>query len=329
MKYSFEETKVKSFEIENDRSTLLKKLNLNCEELDASDNALFTVFCKSNIRNICYYKGKIAKENLYRKLYFWATGLLVLAIPIFIYTFTDSKVSADLGTMLSAASYGIAAITSILGLHKLITSRIEKRKFRSIFHQAKVDLMNILFELEEEHVIVVEDEALSKYDRLVTQELRNDLKSGIKQSRIIVNRETKLFFDLSASPAFDLSAALTSSANTAKSLFSSLQSKRFESQMEWLKEEEKEKRAEEKLLKKEVAKSETSLSIAIMKIKRLIDKENRLTEQINSLEGVVGKEEELNSLIKQLESSEQELENLEMQYDELEIRLEHANDALA
>ncbi len=335
MEFSFEsEDKYSEKDSYND---IITNLNLS-PEVGKRNKALLKALCNTNIRNIFYYREKIKTENFWRYVYGSITLLFVVGIPFFIYLVTDNA-AGGINLFRSTGSLVVTFVASLLAFHKLISSWIEKRKYRSLFHQAKVDLMNIVFGLVEDHQwqdnSTEGENTKSETYRFVTPGLKEDLISAIRRSREIVNNETRQFFEMSASPSFDLSAALTSSATTAKSLFTSFQSKKFEAEMNYLMEEEKEKREKVKALREASEKNEIDLRIISRKLKKLLEKENDLNDQIDNIElteesdRTPQQNENFLKYTEQLEAIESELEELEDKYDELEITMELTQEKLS
>jgi len=326
MKFSFENNN-NDYSAETSYREIIENLNLS-DHVGKRNQNLIKALCGTNIRNIFYYREKIKTENLWRNIYAGISVVLVIGIPLFIFHqtyYTEQK----LDLLQYKEGFVIALVGSLLGFHKLISSWIEKRKFRSHFHQAKVDLTNIIYTLIEDHQWQddLAEEENSQEFHYVTPELQEALILGIKKSRETVDAETKQFFELSASPAFDISAVLSSSAATAQSLFTSFKSKKFEAEMNYLLEEDKEKRAEEKERKKATAKNEMDIQIISRKLKRLLDKENELNDRIDLIDAIEKskrtehEQKMLDKYLEKLEALEAEMDSLEDQYGELEIKM--------
>ncbi|NRA12663.1 MAG: hypothetical protein HRT57_11970, partial [Crocinitomicaceae bacterium] len=260
----------------------------------------------------------------------------VAGTPLFIYGatalvtgFAEEYDSFNPDVYQSTTGLVTALIASVLGVHSLVSTWIDKRKFRSVFNAARVDLMNIHFALQDEHAVPDQTSESVQTVGVVTEELRDDLKAAIQESRKIVNIESQKYFELDAAPSFDVSSILTSSASTAKSLFNSFKSKRFANNMERLEAEEAEKYAEKKEIKKEIKKNELTMQLVVMKIGKTISKETKLLARIDDLEKIPEKAVELKLAEKDLVKLEDDLDKLELQYDELVIQIEATKEELA
>ncbi|MEQ9188511.1 MAG: hypothetical protein RLP15_12310, partial [Cryomorphaceae bacterium] len=309
---------------------LRDNLNLS-NKIGKRHTNLMLAFCDTNIRNIYYYEKKIKNENNWRDAYSVLSILLVIGIPIAIFVFTDSTAkNIEIGgiqILRSTESMIIALSAAVLGFHKVISSWIEKRKFRAQFLQAKVDLMNITYNLVEDHRWIDDDQVKNDKDHhYVTEELQDALTKGIKDSRSVVDKEAKNYFELSANPAFDLASTLSNATTTAASLFNGLKSKRFEAEMRYLEEEEKEQRTAEKERKKEEAKNELDYHLLSRKLIRLSAKEAELNEKYVPLQLKEIKNEqdkkEIDEIKEQLALLEAEVEPIEEKLEELEIKMQ-------
>jgi len=312
---------------------LIKKLRLIKPKKWSYEHGLIEAFCNTNIRNIDYYRKKIFWETFWRKVYQILTYVLTIGIPILIIAQTENiadhlKGLDSLGSAGKTGGFLTAAIGSIIGFHKLVTLSIEKRRVRGIFHKAKADLMNILFEIIDDAAYRAQD-VYDDHDeeREFSDEIIQALYLGVQKSRTIVNDETQKYFELVDSLSYDISSVLTGAANTARSLFSSYKSKKFEFEMNYLLEEEKERRSKEKAMKEATETNEINLSILSRKLKKLTERENTILENIEVLEqGEVTEQSQLKleKYQDQLEKCEQELDEIEDQYEELDVKIEHA-----
>ena len=126
-------------------------------------------------------------------------------------------------------------LTSLFAVHHVVSQWASKRKFRAHFHQAKMDLMEIHYALEEN----------SKSDFDIGPERFNEagliaaLTAAAKECRAIVNAETKTYFEMSAEPTVQIGTIFSSSMNTANSLIGAFSSKRYTREVEQLRREVK------------------------------------------------------------------------------------------
>ncbi|SMD31788.1 hypothetical protein SAMN04488029_0125 [Reichenbachiella faecimaris] len=215
--------------------------------LAIKDKELIRSFCHENIMNILWYKYKIVDEETYRERYNLITLILIVAIPFAIWGTTEFVNYRDWETGQQITSIVTVVLTFIFAIHKWLTAWIEKRNFISSFNQAKIDLSNVLFRIENEH----RGFALDGSGQALTATFRTALSQGIQESKKILQEETKNYFEKLANPGFDLSGAIISSATSAKQVFSQLKAERFQVE-EWKKEsQEKEKKETAKKEEKE------------------------------------------------------------------------------
>ncbi|MEP3387020.1 MAG: hypothetical protein ABJO02_02475 [Reichenbachiella sp.] len=271
------------------------------------DKELIRSFCHENIMNIIWYKLKIAEEQKYRKRYNLVTLLLIAAIPFAIYGTTEFVNYRDWQTGQQITSIVTVVLTFIFAIHKWLTAWIEKRNFVSSFNQAKVDLSNILFRIENEHRGV----ALDASEQALLPSFRSALRNGIQDSKMVLQEDTKNYFEKLANPGFDLSSAITSSSTSAKQVLSQLKAESFKVE-EWKKEsQEKEKKEAAKKEEKETLIFNTRKAILVERVKyqaiqeKIIDlsadEADLLEAQVNSSLSAEDKKK-LSSIQKQLES---------------------------
>ncbi len=185
-----------------------------------------------------------------------------------IFIVTDLDMFQNLRGLGAVSGWTVAILGSFLGVHKCVSQWIDAQKFRSNFHQAKVDLMNNLYQLIEDYAGTAIAEGFEAADDSVfTETFVQALKSGVKESRKIVNEESKKYFEMVSSPSFDLSSALTSSAGTAQSLFQSYKSRRFN--LEQLEQEAAEDRQEHRNSQKELNVTNAKIYSKEMRLERM------------------------------------------------------------
>lgn len=263
------------------RRLKISKEDLGEEQLTESDKELLSTFCANTFRNIAYYDRKIQEETANRRKYGrWTVALLVL-IPLVIFVVTSEKFGDKVSELQSISGWTIAIIGSVLGVHKFISQWIDAQKFRTNFHQAKVELLNQLYELIEDFSGAAVAEGFeSEEDSIFTEEFIHALKSGIRESRKIVNEESKKYFEMAASPSFDLASGLTSSAGTAQSLFQSYKSRRFN--LEQLEKEAAEDRQEYRDSQKELNVSNAKIYAQQMRLERMEIERRKLAQLLDS-----------------------------------------------
>jgi len=141
----------RAFRNTHDKRALLLKLDViqSEEEFDTlklsdQETEALNRFVNGNIANIQWYQNRIAKENRLRIIYASITVFFLLAVPALTLILTLKAKDLGFGNAEMITSVLTVLLTSILGIHKLISSWMEKRKYRSLFFQAKTKLQGIL-----------------------------------------------------------------------------------------------------------------------------------------------------------------------------------------
>ncbi len=300
-------------------------------KLEEKQGMLLKNFVRNNIRNISWYQLKIARENKLRWFYAVITAIFVFGVPIVIgYVTLNADELHYKGAEVVGTSLTVL-LASVIGVHKLISSWMEKRKYRSHFFQAKTDLQNLLFALEEKmedlkadaDIIEVpssttDEKKEVKINFTLTEEMEEELKLRIKESRKIVQAETKLFFEMSAVSTFDLGSILSQSGETAKTIFNTFKSNSFD--LEKKKQAEKNAAQAEEDKRKNRIQAEIEVKSNALKLKRLTEKEALLLDKYYTLKGTVGytDKSELALMKKDISNLQEQIENLEIE----EIRLQ-------
>ena len=314
--YDFEDNTFSS-KIDGILAVFLKKFKLEGVEILDDEELLFRNFCKENIANISWYKKALGQENKYRYLYSALSVALIIFVPVFIFFNTTFIPDYNVGNITYAQSLTgsiTVIITLVLALHKLMTSWIEKRKFSSLFHQAQVDLMNILYKLESDYLYTAKVKAsFSDESNIVNDQFLIDIEASIEQSRAIVAKETNEYFKMRGNPAFDLSETLKSSAISAKDLIGRFKNKNLD--IEAMKEEAKEMKKKQEELTDTLANEEMNLDVKLQKLERLANKEGVICAQLEKLESLATPTDEqklkIETLNEQYEALQTEAETLE------------------
>lgn len=273
-KFTFEqaaEHESNANDLANNFAELKRRLKLTQEDgdqMNAEEVELMKSFCSNNIRNISYYEGRIAKENKKRFWYSVGTMVLLVVIPLSVFLITYLFTKETLDGLETTTGLVTTVLAVVLGLHKFVSEWLDARKFRSIFHQAKVDLQNVLYALIEDNA---SQSIAQGYDRepnsILSEQLVQALKDAIRRSREIVNTEAKAYFELSASPSFDLSGTLSSASSSAKDLFNGFKSKRFKDEM--LAAEARESGTEWRTAQKDLVKKSAEMKVIDRRLERL------------------------------------------------------------
>jgi len=331
---------------ETDKKNKDATLRSYLSKMNSHESQLLQTFYKNNIRNILWYELKIKQENAYRLLYATVTAIFVFGVPIVIGYVTffakdlDYSATEFIGTSLTVL------LASIIGVHKMISSWMEKRKYRSHFFQAKTDLQDILFALVERfnELVVIDDEIETQQsegspigtdnsDTQVTEathkpaksavklnytlsgEMIDELENAINESRKIVRKETKAFFEMSATTTFDLGNILTQSGETAKNIVSTFRSHSYD--LDKKKEAAEKAKADKSKAHEAQLNREIGLKTISIKLERLSQKEMVLLEKWQKLQDAelnAEQKTELKEIEKQIDLVQGEIESLEIEF---------------
>lgn len=212
-------------------------------------------------------------------------------------------------------------LTSLFAVHQVISQWTGKRKFRAHFHQTQTDLMNIHFELE---ALAQSNFSLGDPENYDFEGLKEALHSATNRCRVLVREETRKYFELSASPAVELGGIFSSSMTTANSLVNAFSSKKYSSELERLRSSVKEYETAQKNLDVELQKSIIEEKTAVLKLKKLLDRQDRLEEELAELE-ILNKAQDKD----RMKLLSERLKSLEEQIDDLEIVIEDAQEKVA
>lgn len=172
----------KFLHVQGNRTAKRKIEGVEWERLESDEKRLIDEFCYANIHNIQYYTDKLKKERLYLFVYFCLTFALLIGMPILIYNNSD-------GTTLELSGSIAALGSSLFALHKFASDWVDRRNYKSLFNEARVDLKNILFRVHENYdgrATILADGSLSKNGGYLTHAFETSLRQAIKESRALV-----------------------------------------------------------------------------------------------------------------------------------------------
>ncbi|MFT6499914.1 MAG: hypothetical protein ACJASQ_000021 [Crocinitomicaceae bacterium] len=318
VEFSFDKGKTLTKELRSqlkyDIDVFKSKLSLGANpNLSADDESLIKSFASNNLRNISYYEYRIVEETKLQNRYNrWTVGLAI-AIPVLIFsaTLAAGYFAKDNFNMIDVVTGSVTVLlASTLGAHKLITSWIEKRKYRASFHQAKVDLLNILFELINEY----EDKALGQksfanigHEGNLSDDFVVALKKSIRLSREVVDTEAQNFFKITGAPSFDLSSTLETSMSSAKNLVKGLKSRN--SDTDRLRKEHQTLQERKEKIEDLVQESQSDLVGKEAELDRLNKKEEWICGRIDALESINNPTPEQEAKIAELEVTHEKIED--------------------
>ena len=294
--YTFEEGYNRRIKIPEQ---FISNKKLFCDHLGIDKNAKFSkeekivldAFFRDNIYNIVWYRKRIKKENRAVNWYFGFTLLVLLGVPFLIFMTTlgawsDNVSVKNLGSMEKIGSGITVMVSALLALHKFTSTWIDRRKFSAQFHQAGVELKDILYELQGNYF---GNAALGEksFTSLQRQHYFGDdffiaLKQATKLSEAVVDAETTAFFEKKANPSFDIAGIWRSSASAAAEAFGSFKSGTWK--IEELREKVKSQRQTNAETKNEIEKKEQQRQVAMMKLQRMGKQEETLSLQMDELE---------------------------------------------
>lgn len=302
-----------------------KKLGLD-KECPRDIDELIEVFGRTNIRNVWYYKKRIKKETKIRDLYAIITAVIAAGMPIFIFLYTNNVISLSKNNLEGLEAFGsvlAALITSVLGMHQLISSWTEKRQYRALFHQAKVDLMQILFELEERIYV----DMINPKGKIDVLQLEAELKNAVRMSREIVSNETRQYFEISSSPVVNLTDIFSSSSSAASELIGNFRSKRYSSKLDELKRAQVKQQERREQYRDELSLARIQRKSAIKKMKRLRSRFSYIEDEIDELE-LIGDNELTPIQEKRLLKLQDRKDELEAEIDSLSIEIDTLSDTI-
>lgn len=224
--------------LEKNRTILEDRLNLDPDDLKNSNinykvNSLLQIFHG----NIEWYQRRIKKERFWLRAYNVSTILLIILIPVSILLITEILSQSRLinvNTIQFYSSLFIAFLTSLFGLHRVITSWIGKRKLLSVFHEASSRLKARFYQFED---VWNSKRPIFKYGSSeVKEEFDSTVENVITVGRKIANDERSKYFQFIENPGIDLGNIFTNAFKDATSVFNNFQSRRLGKNLEELKE---------------------------------------------------------------------------------------------
>ena len=278
--YKFQKEKDEKFKklLDNQILTFCKRISIQEQynKMPDADKRLLYVLGYENIMNIIWYKNHIWKEQLWRVLYFSISLTLLLALPIVIWCITFKFIPnldnpKAIGTGETIIAILSIILTSILAIHKFISSWLEKRKFLSQFYQTFTELKNILFRIENDWK---DGKAIDVSTNELSDDFKISLNQAISDSRKLVAIETKQYFETLSYPNIDISSLLSNSSTSAISLITNFKSKKLD--LEKLRKEVEFKQDAIKQTLLEIKNLEIEVKIKKEKVAALeIDKDNK------------------------------------------------------
>lgn len=171
--------------------------------------------------NIEWYVKRLAREQMWRRIFIVASILLLPTIPLLIWRLGYIDAGAGAGSTSSTGSTSsgnttavqiTAMITGILAIHKAIAAWLDKRQLFSLFWRASAELKEILYSLEQTW------QGQAHIDGELRPEFLEAVNAGIKQARQIIHDERQNFYELYRYPSFDVFHKLNEAFSQARTL---------------------------------------------------------------------------------------------------------------
>lgn len=206
MGYSFhgETSEEERKERDKNRDVFLEAVCVKFEQLAPDEQKLVNRFAYHNLHNISWYTTRLKREKRFKNFYVLLTLVLVVGLPVLMYfgTLGRNHLPESIVTLVS----------SIFALHKFVSEWIDRRMYESLFHEAKVDLLNVLYRIQndfEGRGSVHSGHGISKNGGILAFPFEEALKYGIEESRAISDAETTSYFELQTRPSFNLQSIST------------------------------------------------------------------------------------------------------------------------
>lgn len=266
-KYPFEEQAYNRIEKNQNvlRQTLGERLNVitssdgeeTYHDFSGGEKYKIEAFLSTFNGNINWYENEITEENEKIKNYKRLTVFLIALIPVSVLTITIiTSNSPSVKTLESVSSLVVALLSSIIGLHKVTSQWIDRRKFLSNYHQATSDLKSRFYEFEYEwndrDILDSEGQILKDFDQALEQ--------VISDGRRIAAEERQGYFEALESPTVDIGNILSSSFTSASGIFDNFKSKSHERRMQELENEQQEIKDMNSLLQ-DISESEKEIEL--------------------------------------------------------------------
>ncbi|MBI3134540.1 MAG: hypothetical protein HYZ14_07655 [Bacteroidetes bacterium] len=211
--YTFSKNAPEGDGFESNKKAFLERLGINPAKLSGREQELIHRFCSENLHNINWYTKRIKKETINRNILFAITILLLVGIPTLLF-FTSNNTD-DVPRSITVL------LSSILAIHKFISDLMARRRLRSLFNETAVNLKQILYALHQDfndRATVESGSSMGYLGGYLTVDFVEAISTATFASRKIVDAETQAFFDMEASPSYDIAGLLRSGSDMAKSI---------------------------------------------------------------------------------------------------------------
>jgi len=204
-------------DIQHDLTVFKSRLEIADNASQVAENGelgeLLYHFVKWHQANINWYVARITRERQLRNGFIGLSILLLAAIPLavlFIGQFMTGTGTSGAGAgsaPVTVTAQLTAVLTSIIAVHRTLTSWFEKRRVVSHFHQASSTLKEAVWSFESKWK--------GRWSELL-ENFKTDLQTAIAAARRTVDKEEKAYFATQMElPEMDLAAALKSARTHA------------------------------------------------------------------------------------------------------------------
>ena len=164
--------------------------------------------------NILWYVTRLKKELKNRRWFFISSVALLALVPIAIIAIGALAAEMSAGSPGTITAQITAVLTGFIGVHRALSSWMDKRQLIGHFHKASASLKEILYSIEEKWGGKAKDE-----NSELNEDFIKDIKQGIESARKIVKKEEEDYFARQESiPSIDLAAAIKAAGKDAASL---------------------------------------------------------------------------------------------------------------
>ena len=192
------------------------KYNLNLDKVPADAEAALREFVTLHHANIDWYQKGIAREQKRKRRYMVVTVALLVGIPA----------GMALSSRFLAGSTGLlevqvtAVLTSLIAIHRFISTVLERRETGAAYHKASSRLKTNVFTLERTLVRPKDQDDADYVDSLIST-----LESMNADARRVVTEEEEASFGLQMRHhTIDVASTLSGAASDVTSLRSDLRS---------------------------------------------------------------------------------------------------------
>ncbi len=224
--YDFEQASAKAFrggsKAEQDCQKMISRLNLK-DEMNGPIGTLgplFKEYVTEIQRNIVWYQSKLWRERLKRAWYIIFSFALLITVPIFVvfipelvqrFVATGNDPTVQNVTAQNVTAQLTAVLTSLLALHRTVSTWLDKRKVAGRWAQTSAQLKELVWSFHREW-------DPRDITPAVKGELEKRLRDDIAKARKLTSDEQVFFFENMSYPNIDIASVLKSSRAAAEQI---------------------------------------------------------------------------------------------------------------